>query len=329
MTEAHAQPVEPLGDLVHLGRSLQRLGYKFTTATPATHWLVNARSTNQRARTVRDVFGWSRPFEPQILPRDLFASMQQANACEPIADSTLWRPRLRFSSLGELLFAHSAFPTTAQDTVFFGPDSYRFVRVLHQYARSAERIVDVGCGSGVGGIALAHGGVGLAPVVLADINHEALRIADVNAQLASVPAEIVHSDVLSNVRGRYDLVIANPPYLRDAAHRTYRDGGGAYGEQLAVRIARESIDRLSTMPQGGRVLLYTGSAIVDGEDTFFDAVRSELERPGVSHHYQELDPDVFAEELELPAYADAERIAAVFLHIQIARRGSAFLRPAP
>jgi len=308
---------------------LRAIGYKFTTATPATHRLVNARSGNRQARTLRDVFGWSRPFDPQILPPELFSAMQQAQACEAVPDSPLWRPRLRFSSLGELLFAHSTYPTSAPDAVFFGPDSYRFVRALKQHVRAAERVVDVGCGSGVGGIALASGGVGGAPVVLADINDDALRIADVNAQLASVPAEIVNSDVLNNVNGRYDLVIANPPYLRDAAHRTYRDGGGKYGEQLAVRIAREAIDRLGSMPQGGRVLLYTGSAIVEGEDTFYDAVRSELERPGVSHEYEELDADVFAEELELPAYADAERIAAVFLQVGVARRGSAFLRAAP
>jgi methylase of polypeptide subunit release factors len=274
---------------------------------------------------MRDVFGWSRPFEPTILPPELFDSMRRANACEPIPSSDLWQPLVRFSSRGELLFAHSPFPTDAQDAVFFGPDSYRFVRALEQHAASAERIVDVGCGSGVGGIALCSRGVSRAPVVLADINAEALRFADVNAQLASVPAELVQSDVLSQVAGRYDLVVANPPYLRDAAHRTYRDGGGRYGEQLAVRITREAIDRLRAMPQGGRLLLYTGAAIVDGNDTFMEAVSDELSRTGVGYQYEELDPDVFPEELEMPAYANVERIAAVFLQVEVARRGSEFV----
>src|SRR5450432_2231678 len=139
----------------------------------------------------------------------------------------------------------------------------------------------VGCGSGVGGIALAKRGIGLSPVVLADINQEALRLAEVNAELAAVQAETVESDVLRGVHGEFDLVIANPPYLRDDAHRIYRDGGGEYGEQLSQRITRESIDRLSTMAKGGRLLLYTGAAIVAGEDTFLRSVQSDLSRPGV------------------------------------------------
>ncbi|HKO50460.1 MAG TPA: class I SAM-dependent methyltransferase [Polyangiaceae bacterium] len=305
--------------LVRLGRLLHGLGYHFTTPTPATHQLLNSRPGNQQARSVRDVFGWSRPFEARVLPEELFAAARDAGACEPLRGA-LWRPRVRFSSLNGHLFAHSAFPTTARSAVFFGPDSYRFVRAVEQHAVSAQRIVDVGCGSGVAGIALAKREVGAAPVVLADINDDALLLAGVNARLASVEAEVIHSDVLRNVSGQFDLVLANPPYLRDDAHRVYRDGGGTYGEQLALRITQEAIERLSAMPQGGRLLLYTGAAIVDGSDTFFRAVRPELTRSRVEYAYEELDPDVFSEELECPPYADVERIAAVFLRVHVAAR---------
>ncbi len=311
---------EKLGSepLVRLGQILQQLSYEFTTVTPATHQLVNARPSNQLAGSVRDVLGWSRSFEPSVLPPQLFDAMRGAGACEPVARTRLWRPTLRFSTLNGLLFVHSAFPTHEQGAVFFGPDSYRFVRALEASVSKAERIVDIGCGSGVGGIALAERGFGSAPVVLADINHEALRLAAVNAELAGVRAELVHSDVLAGVRGEFDLVIANPPYLRDDAQRTYRNGGGDFGEQLALRITRESIERLSAFPKGGRLLLYTGAAIAAGEDTFLRAARSELSRPGVRYSYEELDPDIFAEELQRQAYANVERIAAVLLHVQVA-----------
>jgi len=305
--------------LVTLGRLLQQLGYEFTTATPGTHQLVNSRPGNCTAKSLVEVFGWSRPFEPGILPARLFEAMRSAGACEPVADTRLWRPRLRFSTLNGLLFAHSAFPTCERDAVFFGPDSYRFVRAIEAQALTAVRVVDVGCGSGVGGIVLAKRGVGAAPVVLADINRQALRLAAVNAELASVPAEVLESDVLHGVHGEFDLVIANPPYLLDDAQRTYRDGGGEYGEQLALRILRESIERLSAMPKGGRLLLYTGAAVVRGQDTFLRSARKELSQPGVRHSYDELDPDVFSDELQRPAYADVERIAAVLLLVQVTR----------
>ncbi|HEY0465273.1 MAG TPA: class I SAM-dependent methyltransferase, partial [Polyangiaceae bacterium] len=281
--------------------------------------LVNSRPSNRLARSVRDVFGWSRQFEPDLLPPQLFEAMRRADACAPVAGSELWQPCIRFSTLNGLLFAHSAFPTVESNAVFFGPDSYRFVRAIEREASAAERIVDVGCGTGVGGISLAQRGFGVAPVVLADINHDALRLAEVNAQLASVRAETVDSDVLQGVQGEFDLVIANPPYLRDAAHRIYRDGGGQFGEQLARRIVRETVDRLGAMRRGGRLLLYTGAAIVAGEDCFLRAVRDELARPGVDYSYEELDPDVFSEELERAAYGHVERIAAVLLRVHVAR----------
>ena len=304
--------------LLRLGRLLLARGYQFTTPTPATHQLVNSREGNQQARSVGDVFGWSRPFESKVLPEEVFAAARDAGACEALKDTRLWRPLVRFSSLNGLLFAHSAFPTTDQNAVFFGPDSYRFVRAIERHAVSAQRIVDVGCGSGVAGIALAKRSIGTAPVVLADINDDALLLAGVNAQLASVEAEIVNSDVMRNVSGQFDLVIANPPYLLDDAQRVYRDGGGAYGERLALRIVREAIERLNTMPRGGRLLLYTGVAIVDGRDTFLSRVRPELTRADVDFDYEELDPDVFSEELERPQYAHVERIAAVLLRVQVA-----------
>ncbi len=134
--------------------------------------------------------------------------------------------------------------------------------------------MDVGCGAVVGGIALAKRWGGSCRVVLADINPDALHLAAVNAELASVPAETLQSDVLRDVHGDFDLVIANPPYLRDDAGRIYRDGGGEYGEQLALRITRESIDRLSALPNGGRLLLYTGAVTALGNDTFLRAVQS-------------------------------------------------------
>src|SRR5690606_38669702 len=97
-----------------------------------------------------------------------------------------------------MLFAHSGFPTTDADAVFFGPDTYRFCALLERAAGRAKRVVDVGCGSGVGGLVL---GAAAKRVVLADINERALRFARVNAALAGVDAEVVRSDVLADVTG--------------------------------------------------------------------------------------------------------------------------------
>jgi SAM-dependent methyltransferase len=306
--------------LLELGRTLGQLGYRFTTVTPATQRAVNARPGNAVARSLRDVFGWSRPFDPGILPDGVFELMRAAEILESIPNSDLWRSTVRFSSVDGLLFAHSAFPTISKESVFLGPDSVRFVNAITRHTPLAMRVVDIGCGSGVGGIVLARRGIGLHKVVLADINEHALRLAGVNAALASVGAEIVRSDVLKGVEHDVDLVISNPPYLRDDEGRLYRHGGGEHGEALATRITKESIERLAQNPRGGALLLYTGAPIVDGEDTFLAAVVDHLHDAHAHYSYEELDPDIWPEVLEEPAYADVERVAAVLLQAHVGPR---------
>lgn len=301
--------------LVLLGQWLQVAGYQFTTVTPATHARVNARSGADMARGLRDVFGWSRPFAPDLLPADALGWLRGAGLLDE--SGHLPRSRVRFASLGSALYAHSAYPTLEADAVFFGPDSYRFAALIeaelgHQPLRPGARILDIGCGAGPGGMAAALASLAVKPnLLLADINPRALAFARANAHLAGVAnAGFAQSDLFASLEGRFDLIVANPPYLVDAGERAYRHGGGALGSSLSVRIVAESLARLAP---GGRLVLYTGAPIVEGRDPFLDEVAPLLERAGCLFSYREIDPDVFGEELDAPAYADAERIAAVAL----------------
>lgn len=318
MNTTTSAPLLPAA-LAELAQWLAGEGYAFTTATPATHARVNARAGNEVARSLRDVFGWSRPFAPSLLPAAATEPLRRAGLLRD-APGGLLRSAVRFSTLHGQLFAHSAFPTLEEDAVFFGPDTYRFADLVLQELRERPlphggRILDVGCGSGAGGIATALACAQQKPsLVLTDISARALQFAAGNmahARLANV--ELACGDLFAPVDGLFHLVIANPPYLNDAGGRLYRDGGGRWGEALSVRIVQEGIPRLAPR---GRLVLYTGAAIVDGRDPFLEALRPLLEASGCNWHYRELDPDVFGEELEEDAYGDAERIAAVALVLQ-------------
>jgi methylase of polypeptide subunit release factors len=292
--------------LVELGLALRQEGYHFVTPTPETHRRVVSRTGREQARDLRDVFGWSLPFRPDVLGSRMRGALERAGAAAD-AGAGLLRARVRWSTLDGDLFVHSAYPTTDSASVFFGPDTYRFVGMLRRAVTApVQRVVDVGCGSGAGGLCLR----GLAErVVLADINPVALALATVNAELAGAThrVEVIESDVLSAVQGRFDLVISNPPYLVDDDARVYRDGGGGLGSALSARIAAEALARL---PPGGRLLLYTGSAVVGGEHVLRRLLRPACE-DAASVRYQELDPDVFGEELARPAYDEVERLAVV------------------
>jgi methylase of polypeptide subunit release factors len=287
---------------------LRDSGYRFTAVTPATHARVIARPGRGEARDLRDVFGWSLPFRRSLLPPDLVDTLAAAGALEE--KDGLLKSRLRVASLGEALFLHSAYPTDGEDAVFFGPDTYRFADLLRAELPSlapVRRLADIGAGGGAGGIVTA----GLLPgarVTLADVNPHALRLAAANAAYAGVEVERVLGPGLEPVAGAVDLVIANPPYMIDSADRIYRDGGGLHGAGLSLDWALAAARRLDP---GGHMLLYTGTAIVDGRDALREALAAALPALGCTLRYRELDPDVFGEELEQPAYRDVERIAVV------------------
>lgn len=298
-----------LDDLLLVGRYLLGDGYRFTTVTPASHARVLARAGQRSGTSLRDVFGWNLPFKADVLPQRIFAQLFAGGLV--VAQGGLFRSTVRFSSIDSRLYVHDAYPTLAPDAVFFGPDTYRFTTAVNSFLRPCELLVDVCCGGGAGGI---EAGVAIAErVVLADINPKALAFAEANYLLAGNSTAILHeADLLAGIDLRPDAIIANPPYLVDPLARTYRDGSGMLGTGLALRIVEESI---SLLAPGGQLLLYTGSPIVDGMDGFAAAALSLAWAAGCAVEYEEVDPDVFGEELDNPAYAAVDRIAVVVLSL--------------
>lgn len=287
-----------------LGQALKRHQYEFITVTPSTHARVLSRD-GRPGETLRDAFGWNRVVAPSALPSELIELAREAGVVVELQHGI--RMNLRFATIEGELFAHSPFPTVQDNAVFFGPDTYRFVRFVRRSLGSAHSLVDVGCGSGAAGILMARQ---VQSVILSDVNPTALAFARVNARLAGVSPTIVESDVLSNVSHGVDVLIANPPYMKDSAERIYRDGGGRYGEALSLRIAREALERL---PAGGRLLLYTGAPVIGGRDVLRAPLFELCRGANASFEYEEIDPDVFGEELVEPGYESVERIAAVGL----------------
>jgi SAM-dependent methyltransferase len=323
--------------LVALGSALLEAGYGFVTPTPETHRRILGRRQETRGgpdelRTLRDVFGWNRRFRTGQVPARMLMLLDAANLLARSSDGEFLTSRVRFSTVdgpaGRHLFAHSAYPTTGVDAVFFGPDSYRFVALLDRTLNRARRLVDVGCGTGVGGLLMASRAE---EVVLADVSPCALRMAAVNVALGRAAGtldegtvvSLTKSDVLMDVEGDIDAVVANPPYLVDAGGidgaRTYREGGGALGIELAARIAEAALARLS-MARSGQLILYTGVPIVDGRNVLRDRLEPALCAGATRWTWEELDPDVFGEELDGAAYRDVERLAVVALVAQVGNR---------
>jgi methylase of polypeptide subunit release factors len=294
--------------LLDLLGHLKRRGYHFHSVTPSTHARVLARERSA-APTMRDVFGWNRPFGESEIEAELLGLMERAGILERSPQGL--RSALRVASLDNDLFFHSAYPTDEPDAVFFGPDTYRFARFMRErWPAGARRVIDMGAGSGAGGIVAAR----LAPdaaVTLVDVNADALQLARVNARAAGVKADLRQDDAMPSGA---DVIVANPPYMMDSGGRAYRDGGGIFGGALTLDWTRQALSRLAP---GGTLLLYTGASIVRGSAPLIAALHSACAEASASCDIEEIDPDVFGEELEKPAYADVERIAVIGAVIRV------------
>ena len=294
--------------LLDLLRALDAADYGFVAPTPATHARIMARCSV--GHDLRDLLGWSRSVAPDRLPADVRDILQRTGAVTETREG--WRSSVRVSRLRGRLFVHSAYPTSDADAVFFGPDSYRFADfIVDELARDSlcRTVIDVGTGSGVGLIVAASLALP-ARLAMTDINGAALELARINARHANLDVEALEGDALAGFDAPIDLALANPPFIIDEAQRAYRHGGDRLGSQLSLDLAATIAARLAP---GGRLLLYTGSAIVGGVDAFRADLAEAMAAAGCTLRYRELDPDIFGEELDRPTYAGAgvERIAAV------------------
>jgi release factor glutamine methyltransferase len=119
--------------------------------------------------------------------------------------------------------------------------------------RPGDRVLEVGTGSGHIAASLA----GLAAHVVAlDINPHAVRTARASG------VETVRSDLFAGLRGPFDLVLFNPPYLPTAEDERLEDwleyalDGGSDGRRT---IARFFADLDLVLAATGRALLLVSS----------------------------------------------------------------------
>lgn len=304
--------------VAELGQYLKSSGYQYVSVTPLTHQRFLRNCERRDASGLRDAFGWNMRFTSSLLPAALLHKLK-AEQVVVSEDEGYYRSLLRFSTLMGEIYAHSSFPTVQEDAVFFGPDTYRFADLIAREIavrplENGARILDMGCGAGPGGLVAGHGAQGeVRDIVLADINFKALRLSRANAEMQRQFCRFVQTDLFTQVVGQFDLIVANPPYLMDAQQRTYRHGGGEYGEGLSQKILEQSLGRLRPR---GRLILYTGSVVVEGCDQLLDWSAGVAQRSGCRFSYQEIDPDVFGEELDQPGYVGVDRIAAVGLVLE-------------
>ncbi|MGD8415822.1 MAG: peptide chain release factor N(5)-glutamine methyltransferase [Pseudomonadales bacterium] len=136
--------------------------------------------------------------------------------------------------------------TVTPDVLIPRPETETLVEQAMARIRSGDRVLDLGTGSGAIAIALARATP--ARVVAVDASAAALAVARCNARRLAASVTFTESDWFSNVRGRYQIIVANPPYVAAGdAHLpalihepTQALVGGADGLADLTRIIREA-----------------------------------------------------------------------------------------
>ncbi len=264
-------PPEELPDSSHtqalarLGQWLREEGFRFTAVSSATHARVNARPGLELAACLRDIFGWSRPFERSLLPDAAMALLEEGGVLHEL-EGGLLHCRVRFSTLGDSLYMHSAWPDTGAEAVPFGPDTYRFACLIERTLAGMATddftsVLDMGCGSGAAGITAWKALQIQAPqLLLADANKAALDCARVNVAMAGVSGvRFLKGDLYENVKDKVDLILASPPYLLDP-QRPFHHGGGEFGGALSARMV---VEGLPLLKPGGAMIVPTRQPVTE------------------------------------------------------------------
>ncbi len=88
------------------------------------------------------------------------------------------------------------------------------IKFINTYFSSPIDIVDLGCGSGAIGLTLEKK-ISTKTVDLIDISKEALEVTHKNCELLNSKASIIQNNFLTNIEKKYDVIISNPPYIRE------------------------------------------------------------------------------------------------------------------
>lgn len=127
----------------------------------------------------------------------------------------------------------------------------------------ARRIIDVGTGSGCLAVTLA---VEFPPatVIATDASHEALAVAERNAERHNLIGRIafVRTDLFQDVSGPADLIVSNPPYVPDGDAATLQPEVARYEPASALYGGTDGLDVIRRVLVDARQHLVTGGWLI-------------------------------------------------------------------
>jgi release factor glutamine methyltransferase len=152
--------------------------------------------------------------------------------------------------------------------------------LLVDLAHDRQRVLDVGTGSGAIALAIANEREG-ARVTGIDSSPDAVQVARANAQRNGLDVEFLIADLI--VGGPYELIVSNPPYVREAEWGSLAPEINLYEPRDALVGGADGLDIIRDLiPAAGDVLVRGGRLAVEVGQGQSRAVESLFERSGFS-----------------------------------------------
>ena len=86
--------------------------------------------------------------------------------------------------------------------------------IKNKFQKENLKVIDLGSGSGVIGITLKKK-IPQLDVTCLDISEKALEVTKENAKRLETDIRVARGDMLNNITERYDIIISNPPYIKN------------------------------------------------------------------------------------------------------------------
>lgn len=124
------------------------------------------------------------------------------------------------------------------------PETEILVRQALSSLRDGDSVLDLCTGSGAIAVAVACEAAKdkQITVTASDISEEALEVARENARINKASVTFVKSDLFENVRGRFNVITANPPYVKSGEISSLQREVKGFEPRLALDGGADGLD---------------------------------------------------------------------------------------
>jgi len=134
-----------------------------------------------------------------------------------------------------------------EDSHLLGKEARKYILNLKN---KDIKVLDMGSGSGIQAQTCIKAGIKKENILCVDIDKESVKF------IKNQKIKVIRSDLFSKIKGKFDLIIFNPPYLPEHKHDKAKDTtGGKKGYETIIKFLKQA--KLHVNKKGVILLLFS------------------------------------------------------------------------